>query len=38
LKSRVEKKALHDGMKGEIKQSADACKERFTTSQAAAAK
>jgi len=38
LKSIVEKKALDDGIKGEIKKAADACKERFTTSQAAAAK
>ena len=38
LKSIVEKKALDDGIKGEIKKAADACKERFTTSQAAAVK
>jgi len=38
LKSIAEKKALDDGIKGEIKKAADAFKERFTTSQAAAAK
>ena len=38
LKSIAEKKALDDGIKGEIKNAADACKERFTTSQAAAVK
>jgi F-type H+-transporting ATPase subunit alpha len=38
LKSIAEKKALDDGIKGEIKKAADSFKERFTTSQAAAAK
>jgi F-type H+/Na+-transporting ATPase subunit alpha len=38
LQSIAEKKALDDGIKGEIKKAADAFKERFTTSQAAAAK
>jgi F-type H+/Na+-transporting ATPase subunit alpha len=38
LKSVAEKKALDDGSKGEIKKAADSFKERFTTSQAAAAK
>ena len=38
LKSIAEKKALDDGSKGEIKKAADSFKERFTTSQAAAAK
>jgi F-type H+-transporting ATPase subunit alpha len=38
LKSIAEKKALDDSIKGEIKKAVDAFKERFTTSQAAAAK
>ncbi|HXT23834.1 MAG TPA: F0F1 ATP synthase subunit alpha [Candidatus Eisenbacteria bacterium] len=38
LKSIAEKKALDDGIKGEITKAADACKERFTTSQAVAVK
>ncbi|HEU0370012.1 MAG TPA: F0F1 ATP synthase subunit alpha, partial [Candidatus Acidoferrum sp.] len=38
LQSIAEKKALDDGSKGEIKKAADSFKERFTTSQAAAAK
>jgi len=38
LKSIAEKRALDDGSKGEIKNAADSFKERFTTSQAAAAK
>jgi F-type H+-transporting ATPase subunit alpha len=38
LKSIAEKKALDDSIKGEIKKAADSFKERFTTSQAAAAK
>jgi F-type H+-transporting ATPase subunit alpha len=37
LKSIAEKKALDDSIKGEIKKAVDAFKERFTTSQAAAA-
>ncbi len=38
LKSIAEKKALDDSIKGEIKKAVDAFKERFATSQAAAAK
>src|SRR5262245_24159381 len=38
LKSIGEKKALDDGIKAEIKKAVDAFKERFTASQAAAAK
>jgi F-type H+/Na+-transporting ATPase subunit alpha len=38
LKSIAEKKALDDSIKGEIKKASDSFKERFTTSQAAAAK
>jgi len=38
LKSIAEKKALDDSIKGEIKKAADSFKERFTSSQAAAAK
>ncbi|HSC45950.1 MAG TPA: F0F1 ATP synthase subunit alpha [Candidatus Acidoferrum sp.] len=38
LKNIAEKKALDDSIKGEIKKAADSFKERFTSSQAAAAK
>jgi F-type H+-transporting ATPase subunit alpha len=38
LKTIAEKKALDDSIKGEIKKAVDAFKERFTASQAAAAK
>jgi len=38
LKSIAEKKALDDSIKGEIKKAIDAFKERFSASQAAAAK